>query len=51
MSDQPQGCTGERCKVSGTYSCSAGVKQYYNEGDPFGPCPQTGQPTRWVRVT
>ncbi|MFB5084617.1 hypothetical protein [Symbiobacterium thermophilum] len=51
MSDQPQGRTGERCKVAGTYCCTAGVKQYYNEGDAFGPCPQTGEETRWVRVT
>lgn len=51
MSEQPQGCTGERCKVPGMYSCTAGEKQYYDEGDPFGPCPVTGQETRWVRVT
>jgi|GEM_PF-1809837 len=51
MSEQPQGCTGERCKVPGTYSCESGHKQFYNEGDPFGPCPETGRETRWVRVT
>jgi len=51
MSDQPQGRTGEKCKVAGTYCSAAGVKQYYHEGDAFGPCPQTGGETRWVRVT
>ncbi|WP_374713744.1 hypothetical protein [Symbiobacterium terraclitae] len=51
MSEQPQGCTGELCKVPGMYSCTSGEKQYYGEGEPFGPCPSTGRETRGVRVT
>jgi hypothetical protein len=51
MSEQPQGCTGETCKANGTYVSSAGGKQYFASGDPFGPCPVSGQPTTWKRVT
>lgn len=51
MSEQPKGCTGERCKSAGTYSSQAGGKQYFGEGEPFGTCPVTGQETRWERVT
>ncbi|MFZ5826841.1 MAG: hypothetical protein ACOY94_21325 [Bacillota bacterium] len=51
MSEQPQGCTGERCKSAGTYSSPAGGKRYFDEGESFGPCPITGKETRWERVT
>ncbi len=51
MTEQPRGCTGESCKRDGTYVSEAGAKQYYADGECFGVCPQTGQETRWVRVT
>lgn len=51
MSEQPRGCTGESCKEDGTYVCECGAKQYYADGEQFGPCPQTGKETRWVRAT
>lgn len=51
MTDQPQGRTGEQCKSAGTYSCESGSKRFYDEGEAFGPCPVSGQTTRWVRTT
>lgn len=51
MSDRPQGCTGEVCKEDGTYASEAGGKQFFAQGEVFGTCPVTGQPTRWERVT
>lgn len=51
MSDQPQGCTGELCKEDGTYVSEAGGRQFFAGGETFGPCPVTGQETRWQRAT
>jgi len=51
VSEQPRGCTGERCKAAGTYCSQAGGKQYFSEGEVFGPCPVTGEETQWQRVT
>lgn len=51
MTEQPRGRTGERCKREGTYVSQAGARQFYAEGEAFGPCPNTGQETQWERTT
>lgn len=51
MSERPRGCTGESCKEDGTYVSESGAKQYFADGEPFGPCPVTGKETAWVKTT
>lgn len=51
MTEQPRGCTGEACKCGGTYVSEAGAKQYFDEGECFGPCPTQGRETTWTRIT
>jgi len=51
MSEQPRGCTGETCKVSGTYVSEHGAKEFFAQGECFGPCPAQGKDTHWTRLT
>lgn len=51
MTEQPRGCSEERCKSAGTYVSESGARRYYAEGELFGTCPLSGRSTSWVKTT
>lgn len=51
MADQTQVYrTGDRVPEPGQYTCDAGQRKLFRQGDVFDPCPESGSQTVWRRT-